>query len=108
MDPPKTLATPNRVALKLDTSGGEIGRTENIPMLRLYSFAAQTALGVPHYKHCCQQLRSMRPWAALSCLAYSGTTGSDYLALVTGSSRGLGLEFTRQLLQRPNQRCMPV
>ena len=27
------------------------------------------------------------------------------IALVQGASRGLGLEFTRQLLLRPHQRC---
>ena len=95
-------------SFELDASGEEIENTQNIPMLGLYSFAAQSALGVPHFKYCCRALRSVRPWAALSCLAYSGTTGSNSLALVTGSSRGLGLEFTRQLLQRPNQRCVPV
>jgi hypothetical protein len=49
--------------------------------------------------------RQLRAWASLSTAPVSNTGSAEHVALVTGSSRGLGLEFTRQLLQRPNQRC---
>ena len=38
--------------------------------------------------------------------ASAEASGAGRVALVQGASRGLGLEFTRQLLLRPQQRCV--
>ena len=56
-------------------------------------------------RHGCGQSQtnhSARGYAAAA--AEAAGDASHRVALVTGSSRGLGLEFARQLLQRPNQR----
>lgn len=42
---------------------------------------------------------------ALSCNAFASSAEDGRIALVQGASRGLGLEFVRQLLARPGQRC---
>jgi hypothetical protein len=50
-----------------------------------------------------------RAFAAASA-ATDGQQAQQRVALIQGASRGLGLEYVRQLLQRDGQRCtlMPV
>ena len=71
-------------------------------MMRLRSLMVQTAWHWrPTTLHAPRQLRA---WAVQSTASVSTAGSAEHVALVTGSSRGLGLEFARQLLQRPNQR----
>lgn len=46
---------------------------------------------------------SMRQWRQVAARAYSSQAPAERVALVQGASRGLGLEFVRQLLERPGQ-----
>ncbi len=71
-------------------------------MMRLRGLMVQTAW---HWYPSLHAPRQLRAWALQSAAPVSTTGSAEHVALVTGSSRGLGLEFARQLLQRPNQRC---
>ena len=58
--------------------------------------------------HLSQTSRHLRH--ALQCRYYAEQSSpgeTQRIALVQGASRGLGLEFVKQLLDKPNQRYMP-
>jgi hypothetical protein len=51
--------------------------------------------------------RSAQQWQARASYA-APSGGVEHVALVAGGGRGLGLEYVRQLLKRPQQRWIPV
>lgn len=57
-----------------------------------------------------QYLTKARPphYCNVRMQAFASSTGNHQVAFVTGASRGLGLEYARQLLQRPGQQCVRV
>lgn len=54
----------------------------------------------------CKHHMGVLPRAAVRLFATSSTqdAGEEQVAFISGASGGLGLEFARQLLQRPGQR----
>ena len=77
-----------------------IGALRQLPlvagMLAHVSATAQHSIRAPH--------AACRAFAAASAAA-DGQPAQQRVALIQGASRGLGLEYVRQLLQRDGQRC---